>query len=241
MQVQIEARNLTKDFDSLRAVDNLSFEVKAGEIFGLLGPNGAGKTTTLRMLSGLLTPSDGEAFINGKSMKSDKINARKSLGFLTGDMDLYRRLKPLELLHYFGDLYEVPKKELTERVNHLADIFGINDFKDRYCEKLSTGQKQRVSIVRTLVHDPQVVILDEPTTGLDIMASEFILQFIRKMAREEGKTVIFSTHHLGEVERLCDRIAIIHEGGLKHYGSLQDAKEKTGKATLPEAFFDLVQ
>jgi sodium transport system ATP-binding protein len=241
MQVQIEARNLTKDFEKLRAVDNLNFEVEAGEIFGLLGPNGAGKTTTLRMLSGLLTPSDGEAFINGNSMSVQKINARKSLGFLTGDMDLYRRLKPLELLKYFGDLYEVPKKELEDRIQHLADIFGINEFKDRYCEKLSTGQKQRVSIVRTLVHDPQVVILDEPTTGLDIMASEFILQFIRKMAKEEGKTVIFSTHHLGEVERLCDRIAIIHEGGLRHYGTMEEAKSKTGKETLAEAFFDLVQ
>jgi sodium transport system ATP-binding protein len=173
-------------------------------------------------------------------MKTQKINARKSLGFLTGDMDLYRRLKPLELLHYFGALYEVPPKELKDRIDHLADVFGINEFKDRYCEKLSTGQKQRVSIVRTLVHDPQVVILDEPTTGLDIMASEFILQFITKMAKEEGKTVIFSTHHLGEVERLCDRIAIIHEGKMKHYGTMQAAKDITGGQSLSEAFFSLV-
>ncbi len=240
MQVQIEARNLTKDFEELRAVDDLSFEVKAGEIFGLLGPNGAGKTTTLRMLSGLLTPSSGEAFINGHSMSNQKIEARKSLGFLTGEMDLYRRLKPLELLKYFGNLYEVPEKELNDRVNHLAEVFGINEFKDRYCEKLSTGQKQRVSIVRTLVHDPQVVILDEPTTGLDIMASEFILQFIRKMAKEEGKTVIFSTHHLNEVERLCDRIAIIHEGRLKHYGTMEEAKNITQRENLADAFFNLV-
>lgn len=240
MQVQIEARNLTKDFLELRAVDDLSFDVKAGEIFGLLGPNGAGKTTTLRMLSGLLTPSSGEAFIHGHSMTSQKIEARKSLGFLTGEMDLYRRLKPLELLHYFGTLYEVPEKELNDRISHLADVFGINEFKDRYCEKLSTGQKQRVSIVRTLVHDPQVVILDEPTTGLDIMASEFILQFIRKMAKEEGKTVIFSTHHLNEVERLCDRIAIIHEGKLKHYGTMDEARSITSRDSLAEAFFSLV-
>ncbi len=240
MQVQIEARNLSKDFEELRAVDELSFEVKSGEIFGLLGPNGAGKTTTLRMLSGLLTPSSGEAFINGHSMTSEKIEARKSLGFLTGEMDLYRRLKPLELLHYFGSLYEVPQQELTNRINHLAEVFGINEFKDRYCEKLSTGQKQRVSIVRTLVHDPQVVILDEPTTGLDIMASEFILQFIRKMAKEEGKTVIFSTHHLNEVERLCDRIAIIHEGKLKHYGTMDEARNVTSRDSLAEAFFSLV-
>lgn len=241
MQVKIEARNLTKDFTELRAVDDLSFQVNAGEIFGLLGPNGAGKTTTLRMLSGLLTPSGGEAFIAEHSMSSQKQEARKALGFLTGDMDLYRRLKPLELLQYFGDLYEVPRDILVPRINHLADIFGINEFKDRYCEKLSTGQKQRVSIVRTLVHDPDVVILDEPTTGLDIMSSEFILQFIKKMAKEEGKTIIFSTHHLDEVERLCDRIAIIDKGKLQHCGTIAELKEKTSNDSLADAFFTLVQ
>lgn len=241
MEVKIEARGLTKNFDSFRAVDELSFDVKAGEVFGLLGPNGAGKTTTLRMLSGLLSPSAGEAFIAGNSMQSQQQKARTALGFLTGDMDLYRRLNPVELLTYFGQLYEVPKSTLRERVAKLVDAFGITEFQDRYCEKLSTGQKQRVSIARTLVHDPEVVILDEPTTGLDIMASEFILQFIKKMAQEEGKTVIFSTHHLDEVERLCDRIAIIHQGKLEHYGTIAAVKQRTGQENLADAFFQLVQ
>ena len=240
MNTLIEANALCKDFGDFRAVDKVSFKVEAGEIFGLLGPNGAGKTTTLRMLSGLLKPTKGHAKIAGFSMKEETMLARKSLGFLTGDMDLYRRLNPKELLTYFGELYETPKQELQQRVDFLIDAFGITPFVDRYCEKLSTGQKQRVSIARTLVHNPKVVILDEPTTGLDIMASEFILQFIKKMAKEEGKTLIFSTHNLAEVERLCDRIAVIHKGKMRYLGDVGGLKKQTSKATLNQAFFDLV-
>lgn len=236
----IQAKGLTKMFGDFKAVDQLSFEVMSGEIFGLLGPNGAGKTTTLRMLSGLLQPTEGESFIAGHSMKNEQIAARQELGFLTGDMDLYRRLNPRELLTYFGRLYEVPEKILKERVDRLIKEFGITDFEKRFCEKLSTGQKQRVSIARTLVHDPKVVILDEPTTGLDIMASEFILQFIKKIAKEDGKCVIFSTHHLDEVERLCDRIAIIHKGQLQQIGSIQEVQQSAGHKRLADAFFSLV-
>lgn len=239
-QPMIQAQSLSKHFGDFKAVDQLSFEVMEGEIFGLLGPNGAGKTTTLRMLSGLLQPTQGESLIAGHSMKTEQVQARRHLGFLTGDMDLYRRLNPRELLTYFGQLYEVPKTTLTQRVDMLIREFGITDFQDRYCEKLSTGQKQRVSIARTLVHDPKVVILDEPTTGLDIMASEFILQFIKKIAKEDGKAVIFSTHHLDEVERLCDRIAILSKGQLQQIGSVEAVQQATGQPKLAEAFFSLV-
>lgn len=241
MDHAIEARSLSKDFGDFRAVDQFTFTVEPGEIFGLLGPNGAGKTTTLRMLSGLLQPTEGQSFITGFSMQSQKLEARRQLGFLTGDMDLYRRLTPTELLTYFGKLYEVPATELQTRVSNLIDAFGIGDFKDKHCEKLSTGQKQRVSIARTLVHNPKVVVLDEPTTGLDIMASEFILQFIRRMAKEEGKAVIFSTHHLDEVERLCDRIAIMHKGKLAQMGTVGDVKNSTNHQNLAESFFQLVE
>ncbi|MEN0051684.1 MAG: ABC transporter ATP-binding protein [Bacteroidota bacterium] len=237
----IESRGLTKKFGDFTAVNNISFDVKEGEIFGLLGPNGAGKTTTLRMLSGLLTPTAGESFIAGHSMQAEPLKARRELGFLTGDMDLYRRLNPAEILTYFGNLYEVPRRELKERVEKLVDWFGITPFRDRYCEKLSTGQKQRTSIARTLVHNPKVVVLDEPTTGLDIMSSEFVLQFIRRIAREEGKTVIFSTHHLDEVERLCDRIGIVQEGKLVAIGTVEEIKKQGGKDVLADAFFDLVK
>jgi sodium transport system ATP-binding protein len=192
------------------------------------------------MLSGLLKPSAGAAQINGFSMESQQMEARQSLGFLTGDMDLYRRLNPREILHYFGELYQTPPAKLHARVEKLIDAFGITPFVDRHCEKLSTGQKQRVSIARTLVHDPKVVILDEPTTGLDIMSSEFILQFIRRMAREEGKALLFSTHNLTEVERLCDRIAIINNGQTVYLGAIEGLLDKTGEDSLSKAFFRLV-
>ncbi|RME99915.1 MAG: ABC transporter ATP-binding protein, partial [Bacteroidetes bacterium] len=182
----IEARDLSKRFGDFYAARDVSFTVQAGEIFGLLGPNGAGKTTTLRMLAGLIRPTAGEAFIAGHSMQREQMAARSTMGFLTGDMDLYRRLNPRELLTYFGKLYETPAADLDTRIEQLIEAFEITPFVNRYCEKLSTGQKQRVSIARTLVHDPQVVVLDEPTTGLDIMSSEFILQFIRQMAKEQG-------------------------------------------------------
>lgn len=240
MDVKIKSVNLTKDFGTVKAVDDLSFEVQKGQIFGLLGPNGAGKTTTLRMLAGLLKPTSGDAFIGGLSMEDATEEARKKLGFLTGDMDLYRRLKPYELLTYFGRLYGVEEALLRDRIKRLSESFGIDEFKNQLCEKLSTGQKQRVSIVRTLVHDPEVVILDEPTTGLDIMSSEFVLQFIKKMAQEEGKTVIFSTHHLDEVERLCDNIAIINQGSLAFSGTMEEAKSSTDSKYLADAFFNLV-
>lgn len=240
MEKILEAKNLVKDFDRFRAVHDVSFAVDQGVVFGLLGPNGAGKTTTLRMLSGLLQPTFGSSYIAGYSMQEEQLKARRELGFLTGEMDLYRRLKPKELLRYFGSLYEVPKSELNDRVEHYADIFGINEFADRYCEKLSTGQKQRVAIVRTLIHDPKVVILDEPTTGLDIMATEFVLSFIQRMAHEEGKTVIFSTHHMDEVERLCDKVAIMHQGKMLFDGTLDEAKKQQNTSTLYDAFFGLV-
>lgn len=240
MATKIETRGLTKDFGDLRAVDDVSFGVAAGEIFGLLGPNGAGKTTTLRMLSGLLRPTSGEAFVDGTSVQRDPQKALAQLGFLTGEMDLYRRLKPRELLTYFGQLYEVPKEQLADRVERLMTLFDIHDFADRYCEKLSTGQKQRVGIARTLVHDPKVVVLDEPTTGLDIMSAEFVLQFIDRIAKEERKAVIFSTHNLTEVERLCDRIAIIDRGKMGYEGAPAGLLEQTGQSTLAAGFFQLV-
>lgn len=236
----IEARTLSKKFGDFTAVDGVSFTLEAGEIFGLLGPNGAGKTTTLRMLSGLLRPTAGEALIQGVSVQDKPTEALTQLGFLTGDMDLYRRLKPRELLTFFGELYRVPTPELKKRVDYLMDAFDINDFADRHCEKLSTGQKQRVGIARTLVHDPQVVVLDEPTTGLDIMASEFVLRFIKKVAKEEGKTVLFSTHNLTEVERLCDRIGIINRGKLVYLGGVPELLAQTGHDGLAASFFHLV-
>ncbi len=240
MENLIKAYQLQKYFENFRAVHDLSFEVQAGEIYGLLGANGAGKTTTLRMLAGILQPTEGEAFIANHSMTDNSIAAQQQLGFLTGDMDLYKKLTPKEILYFFGDLYQVPKTQLKQQVEQLIEAFQISEYADRHCETLSTGQKQRVNIARTLIHNPQVIILDEPTTGLDIVSSEFVLQFIRKMAKEEGKAIIFSTHNLSEVERLCDRIGIIHQGCSVLEGTLDDLRNHTQEQDLASAFFTLL-
>ncbi len=240
MQQLIQAKGLSKYFGNFRAVHEVSFHVNAGEVYGLLGPNGAGKTTTLRMLAGILQPTSGEVTMAEHSMVNDQIRARKKLGFLTGDMDLYQRLNPVEVLKYFGQLYGMEKNALAQRTEQLIEWFDIGDFKNKMCGKLSTGQKQRVSIARTIVHDPMIVILDEPTTGLDIMSSEFILNFIHKMAKEQEKAVIFSTHNLTEVERLCDRIGIIAKGEMIATGSIEAVKEIAQQNDLASAFFELV-
>ncbi|MCC7429677.1 ATP-binding cassette domain-containing protein [bacterium] len=237
--MQIVANELTKYFDDFLAVNSVSFEVAEGEIFGLLGPNGAGKTTILRMFAGILEPSEGEVWINNFPMKTQKVEARKNLGFHTGDTGLYERLTAKEMLEYFGRLSQVPENILQERVAKLIFDFQITSFQSKFCGKLSTGQKQRVAIARTLVHDPKLIILDEPTTGLDIVASEFILNFIKE-SKENGKSIIFSTHNLSEVERLCDRIGIIHKGEMKIQGTLAEILEQTETQKLSDAFLSLV-
>lgn len=236
----IRAEGLNKSFEDKQVVRDISFELYPGELVGLLGPNGAGKTTTLRMLAGLLSPDKGEVQIAGKAMRQHKSAARAQLGFLTGDMALYRRLKPLEVLEYFGKLYGVEAAVLPRRVQQLAVDFAIGDFADRFCEKLSTGQQQRVSIARTVIHDPAVIVLDEPTTGLDIMASELILRFMQRQAQEAGKAVLFSTHHLDEVNRLCQRILVIHEGQLVFNGPPAQLVAQQQAGSLHDAFFQLV-
>lgn len=236
----ISAERLSKSFEDKQVVKDISFELYPGELVGLLGPNGAGKTTTLRMLAGLLSPDQGDVQIAGKAMRHNKSAARAQLGFLTGDMALYRRLKPLELLTYFGRLYGLDASVLSGRVQQLAADFDIGDFADRYCEKLSTGQQQRVSIARTVIHDPAVIVLDEPTTGLDIMASELILRFMQRQVQEQGKAVLFSTHHLDEVSRLCQRILVIHEGQLVFNGPPAELIAQQQAGSLHDAFFRLV-
>jgi sodium transport system ATP-binding protein len=236
----ISAEGLSKSFEGKEIVKDISFELYPGELVGLLGPNGAGKTTTLRMLAGLLSPDKGEVHITGTNLRTHKSAARARLGFLTGDMALYRRLKPLELLTYFGKLYGVDAAVLSGRVQQLATDFAISDFADRFCEKLSTGQQQRVSIARTVIHDPAVIVLDEPTTGLDIMASELILRFMQRQAQELGKAVLFSTHQLDEVSRLCQRILVIHEGQLVFNGPPAQLMAQQQAGSLHDAFFRLV-
>ncbi len=243
-RVLVRASGLVKHFQDrkrgrVEAVRGISFEAMAGEIFGLLGPNGAGKTTALRMLATILTPTDGTATINGCDVRSDPDGARRSLGFLSGDTGLYGRLSAREMITYFGRLYGLDDNRLNNRVDELGDKLDMGDFFERRCAKLSTGQKQKVSIARTVVHDPPVLILDEPTAGLDVLASRNIVTFIRA-ARQEGKCVILSTHDMGEAERLCDRIGIIHNGILAAVGSKAELFERYRTSDLEAVFLRAV-
>lgn len=236
----IKVSNLSKNFGNFKAVDNVSFEVNSGEVFGLLGPNGAGKTTTLRMIAGLITPDEGEIDIFGKSNKDNIFELKKNLGFLTGSTELYGRLTPIEILNYFGTLNYMDNDFKKKRIEELVKTFQLEDFKNRWCQKLSTGQKQRVSIARTILHDPQVLIFDEPTSGLDIISGQIILDFIKEV-KEAGKTIIFSTHNMSEAGYLCDRLALIYKGKIIASGSIDELKELSGENSLREVFLSLLK
>jgi sodium transport system ATP-binding protein len=231
---------LKKRFGQRTAVAGLSFSVAAGEIYGLLGPNGAGKTTTLRILAGLLRPTEGTARIDGVDCGQDPREAQRRLGFLTGTTGLYGRLTGREMLAYFGALEGMTRVRIAERTAELAAILDLHDLLDRRCEALSSGQKQRISVARAALHDPPVLILDEPTVGLDVLASRFLREYIGA-ERARGKAVIFSTHYLAEAELLCDRIGLLYEGRLLAEGRPPELRALAGNASsLEEAFLRLV-
>src|ERR1700751_2542369 len=240
----IETRGLVKVFQdkkrgAIRAVDNVSFSCKPGQIYGLLGANGAGKTTTLRMLATILEPTDGTAVICGHDVVEEPEKVRANVGFLSTATALYPRLTAQELVQYFGRLNGIPESVLKERVDKIFDRLDMNGFRDRRCDKLSTGMKQKTSIARTLVHDPQVMIFDEPTLGLDIMTARTIIELIRE-CRQQGKTVMFSTHVMSEAEKLCDVIGIIQSGRLLADGSLAELRERSRQNDLEEIFVQVV-
>lgn len=241
----INAQQLTKIFKDKKrgkfhAVDNVSFACRPGEIYGLLGANGAGKTTTLRMLATIFRPTHGTAEIAGKDVLREPEKVRASIGFLSTATALYGRLNAREFIEYFGRLHGMTESRLKERVDGLVAKLGITDFAAVRCEKLSTGMKQRVSIARSVVHDPPVMIFDEPTSGLDVIGARQIVQFIRD-CRGEGKTVIFSSHIMSEVEKLCDRIGIIHNGKLLCEGTLAELRLRCGKEDLEDIFVSVVE
>jgi sodium transport system ATP-binding protein len=240
----IEVRNLSKRFHDkkrgeVRAVDGISFRCEPGRIYGLLGSNGAGKTTTLRMLATILEPTDGTALIGGYDIVAHPEQVRAKVGFLSTATALYQRLTARELVQYFGRLNGLDDAVLNKRVDAIFDRLDMNGFRDRRCDKLSTGMKQKTSIARTLVHDPPVMIFDEPTLGLDIMTARSITTFIRE-CRDLGKTVIFSTHIMSEVEKLCDTIGIIQQGKLLAEGTLAQLREKYNEHDLEEIFVKVV-
>ena len=240
----IEARELTKVFHDpgrgdVVAADRVSFTCRPGEIFGLLGPNGAGKTTTLRMLSTVLRPTSGSAVVAGYDVVTSPLEVRRAIGFLSANTGLYGKLTARETLEYFGKLHGLGTRELALRIEELVELFDIGAFTNVYCEKLSSGMKQKVSIARAIVHDPEVLILDEPTLGLDILVASTMIQLVED-SRARGKCIIFSTHIMSEVERLCDRVAIVHRGKLRAVGTLPELREQTSKEYLEEIFMSLV-
>jgi sodium transport system ATP-binding protein len=240
----IEVRNLSKRFHAkkrgeIRAVDNISFLCQPGQIYGLLGGNGAGKTTTLRILATILEPTEGTALVCGCDVVEQPEKVRAKVGFLSTATALYPRLTARELVQYFGRLNGLDDSMLNKRVDAIFDRLDMNGFRDRRCDKLSTGMKQKTSIARTLVHDPPVMIFDEPTLGLDIMTARTITAFIRE-CRDLGKTVIFSTHIMSEVEKLCDVIGIIQNGKLLAEGTLAQLREKYHENDLEEIFVNVV-
>ncbi|MCA8983434.1 MAG: ATP-binding cassette domain-containing protein [Planctomycetaceae bacterium] len=232
---------LTKRFaEEFTAVDRLSLVVAAGEVYGLLGPNGAGKTTTLRMVLGLLTPTSGDAVIQGCRVSREPVRIKQHLGLVSASAGLYQWLTPRELLAYFGEGYGLSRKRIQDRTAELSELMRLEQFLDQRCATLSTGQKQRVNLARALMHDPPVVLLDEPTRGLDIVGSQIVFDYVAQL-RAEGKAIIVCTHQLDEAERLCDRFGLLHRGCLKHEGTLPALRAQTGKSTLVEMFLTLLQ
>lgn len=229
-----------KSVSTVNAVDNISFTCQPGRVFSLLGPNGAGKTTTLRMIATILKPTEGDIKVAGYSVNSNAQDVRRSIGFLTGSTKLYDRLTPNETIKYFADLYGVDKNTYKERKEKYFEMLGMNDFANKRLGKLSTGMKQKVSIVRTIIHNPDVVIFDEPTSGLDVITAENIIQLV-KDCRDEGKTVIFSTHIMTEVDLLCDDLAIIDKGKLLFKGTMDSFRASMQEPSLTGEFIRIVK
>jgi sodium transport system ATP-binding protein len=236
--------NLVKSFRDLRrgevrAVDNVSFDARPGEILGLLGPNGAGKTTTMRILCTVLRPTSGKATLAGHDVAAEPEKVRQNIGFLSANTALYDRMTAWELVSYFGRLYGLTDDRLGQRMENVFASLRMNDFRDLLCAKMSTGMRQKVSIARAIIHDPPIMIFDEATLGLDVLVARAVLKAVAQL-REQGKCILFSTHIMREVEKLCDRVAIISKGRIQAFGTLDELRDKHGENDVEELFFQLV-
>jgi ABC-2 type transport system ATP-binding protein/sodium transport system ATP-binding protein len=239
----IHVAELTKEFPlpggrTLTAVDAISFEVRPGEVYGLLGPNGAGKTTTLRMILGLLEPTRGEARIDGFGSREHPEEVKRRVGLVSAGAGLYQGLSVDEMLLFFADLYAVSPDVAKEELEQLATLLGLTEFRRQRCGTLSTGQRQRVNLARALIHRPPVMLLDEPTLGLDVMGAQVVTEYLGHL-RDEGKAVILTTHQLDDAERLCTRFGLLHRGRLVSEGTLVELRERTGCERLMDMFLRL--
>lgn len=234
----LRAEGLTKRFGAVLAVDQATIQVNPGEVVGLLGPNGAGKTTMLRMIAGILAPDAGSVTVAGMDMATRPLEAKRAVGFHSGDTQLYRRLNAREALAYFGRLYGMEETRLKARIDDLVELLDMRSFCDRPCDTYSAGQKQRANIARAFLHEPELLILDEPTTALDVISGRFIVETIRAESAA-GRAVLFSTHIMGEAEYLCDRIALLHQGRIVDHGRLDELLERSGCRNLTDTFLKL--
>ena len=244
----ITIKNVTKKFIKTNkkkerleftAVNDLSFDVLEGEILGILGPNGAGKTTLLRMIAGIMTPNKGSITIDDLTYEKNETDIKKMLAYLSGNTKIYGTISPYELLKMCAEIYDVPASEIDTRIMEISKILNMDAFLYNRIEKLSTGQTQRVNIARCMVHNPKYYILDEATSGLDIITSQIILNFI-KSEKEKGKTILYSTHYMEEAENICDMIIMVNKGKIITTGTPEQIKKETKTTNLRDAFFALV-
>lgn len=240
----IHVRDLTKVYSDLRrgkfvALDRVSFYAMPGEVYGLLGPNGAGKTTALRILSTVLRPTGGSATVNGYDVIRQAADVRHQIGFVSANTGVYDRMTAWEMVEYFGRLYGLDGDLLRCRMDDIFDRLKMNEIRDVLGAKMSTGMKQKVSIARAMVHDPPVLIFDEPTTGLDVLVSRALLDTVSRL-RDDGKCILFSTHIMREAEKLCDRLAIMHRGRILVEGTLEELRDRQAEHDLEELFFQLI-
>ncbi len=244
----LEVRNVTKKFtkknknnqvEEFKADDNISFTAKEGEVVGIIGPNGAGKTTLLRMIAGIMEPTSGEVLIDNKTHQEDMIGIKKKIAFLSGNTKLYKDISPYELLEMAGNYYEVDEKTLEKRIKDIVKKFNMSSFLNQKISTLSTGQYQRTSIARCLVHNPDYYILDEATSGLDVISSKSILDFIKEV-KKENKCIIYSTHYMEEAENICDKIVMINKGKVIAQGTPTEICKNTKTTNLRDSFFALI-
>lgn len=238
----IDLKNVSKSYNKgeVRAVDSLDLSVKRGEIFGFIGPNGAGKTTTIKMIVGLLNPDEGSISINGIDNRKNPIEAKRNIGYVPDNPNLYERLTGVEYLNFMGDVYQVPAEERKSRISHYLEMFELKDAASDLIKSYSHGMKQKIALTGALIHNPSIWILDEPMVGLDPKSAHLLKEQMREHC-DKGNTVFFSTHILEVAEKLCDRIGIIHKGKLVAIGTLDELRQGDNRDSLENIFLELTE